>query len=138
LKCHLLLESVLPEFEPYLPIFNFFTFCNIYFYRFSSIYFRLPNITALMHIQNQRSNSFTYSKSCGNLQASNNSHHLRDYLQVLFLNSSIPLYEPLIFLFLMCVASSLIKTILRGFSPQAKYTDRATPFVGEVSANFCG
>jgi hypothetical protein len=27
---------------------------------------------------------------------------------------------------------------LRGLSPQANYTDRATAAVGEVSANFCG
>jgi hypothetical protein len=27
---------------------------------------------------------------------------------------------------------------LHGLSPQANYTDRATPLVGQVSANFCG
>jgi hypothetical protein len=30
------------------------------------------------------------------------------------------------------------KTKLRGLSPQVNYTDRATPLVGEVRANFCG
>jgi hypothetical protein len=30
------------------------------------------------------------------------------------------------------------KQKLRGLSLQPNYTDRATPLVGEVSANFCG
>jgi hypothetical protein len=30
------------------------------------------------------------------------------------------------------------KNKLRGFSPQANYTDRATAVVGQVSANFSG
>jgi hypothetical protein len=33
---------------------------------------------------------------------------------------------------------SVLKTKLRGLSPRANYTDRATAAVGEVSANFCG
>jgi hypothetical protein len=31
-----------------------------------------------------------------------------------------------------------IEKKVRGFSPQANYTDRATAAFGEVSANFCG
>jgi hypothetical protein len=30
------------------------------------------------------------------------------------------------------------KTKLHGLSPRANYMERATPLVGEVSANFCG
>jgi hypothetical protein len=33
---------------------------------------------------------------------------------------------------------TLKKTELRGRSPQANYTDRATAAYGEVSANLCG
>jgi hypothetical protein len=69
--------------------------------------------------------------------------NIRDWLQ---LDEGDPRFQlvtekqnvAVIFLSLFSPALPKTKLKLRGLSPQTNYTDRSTPLVGEVIADFCG